>query len=440
MNPRNNGLYQLTAENKLRYAFHRGQWEAWQAAEQEILILAGTQGGKTSFLPVWLHREMQTVGPGDYLVVTPTFPLLDKKALPEFKTLLEDYLQLGRYVGSPSRRFEVSKAGQQRLWGDSGRDYRTTIWFGYASEPDSLESMTAKAAVLDEMGQQVFKRESYEAIRRRLTINRGRLLGATTPYYWGWVKEKYDTAASDPDLRIVHFESIMNPAFPREEWDRARRDMPPWRFDMFYRARFTRPAGLIYDSFDQDTMVCAPFVVPADWPRYRGGDFGGINTAMVYIAERPQDGHLFLYREYHAGNRTAADHAEVMNAGEPADFEAFGGAKSEQQWRDEFTRAGLRIREPLISDVEVGINRVYALFASGRLTVFDTCSETLDELETYSRVTDEAGEPLEGIADKNKFHLLDALRYVATYLNQDLGEPASGWVEGYSSSRERIGF
>ena len=46
---------------------------------------------------------------------------------------------------------------------------------------------------------------------------------------------------------------------------------------------------------------------------------------------------------------------------------------------------------------------------------FDSCSATLDELGNYSRVTDEAGEPLEAIADKSQYHRLDALRYVGSY-------------------------
>jgi hypothetical protein len=58
-------------------------------------VLAGTQGGKTSFGPVWLWREMQLRGPGDYLVVTPTFPLLEMKALPTLLQLFRGWLGLG---------------------------------------------------------------------------------------------------------------------------------------------------------------------------------------------------------------------------------------------------------------------------------------------------------------------------------------------------------
>ena len=420
------GFYELTPGGVLRYRFHPGQYRAWLAAGRFVVILSGTQGGKTTFGPPWMHREIQQRGPGDYLVVTPTFALLDKKALPEFTKLFADYLGLGRYVGNPTRRFEISPLGQQRLWGDSGRAYKTTIWFGYASDPDSLESSTAKAAWLDEAGQQIFRVESYEAIMRRLAIHEGRMLITTTPYYWGWLKARFWDEPRAADVDLVHFESIMNPAFPRAEWERARRELPPWRFDMFYRARFTRPAGLIYGAFDVERHTCRPFAVPPDWPRYIGLDFGGVNTAAVFLAESP-DGRLYLYREYHAGEETAAGHAVALLEGEPGEAEAFGGAPGEQQWRDEFRAAGLHVRRPVVSDVEVGINRVYSLIAADRLIVFDSCGGVLDELANYSRVTDEAGQPLEAIADKSKYHILDALRYVGSYLI-DEGVPDAGVV------------
>lgn len=410
------GFYEMTDSGRLRYHFHPGQLQAWDSERLFVAVVAGTQSGKTSFGPAWMHREIKACGPGDYMVATPTFALLDKKALPEFNKLFEDYLGLGRYVGSPTRRFEVSAAGQMRLWGDYGRDYKTTIWFGHAADPESLESATVKALWLDECGQRNFRRESYSAVFRRRNLHGGRILFTSTPYYWGWFKEEtWDKRHIDPDLTVVNFESIMNPAFSREEWERAKRTEPPWYFNMFYRGLFTRPAGLIYGSFDHDRHVRPIESIDASAPRFIGLDFGGVNTAAVFLAQM-DDGTYVIYREYHAGDATAADHARRLLDGEPGEFEAFGGAPGEQQWRDEFTAAGLRVRRPVVSDVEVGINRVYRLFAEGRLIVQENCTGVLEELQTYSRVTDESGNPLEAIADKSKFHRLDALRYVASYL------------------------
>ena len=70
------GFYERDGQT-LRYRFHAGQLEAWNARGRFVVILSGTQGGKTTFGPPWLHREMQERGPVDDLVVTPTFPLLN---------------------------------------------------------------------------------------------------------------------------------------------------------------------------------------------------------------------------------------------------------------------------------------------------------------------------------------------------------------------------
>jgi len=335
-------LVEVTSNGRLRLNFHPGQWRAWESEKRFIAILAGTQGGKTSFGPHWLYREIMERGPGDYLVVTPTFPLLELKALPELRATFEDRLALGKYVSSPVRRFRFSDAGQRRTFGDCGLDYRTTVFFGYAEDPESLESATAKAAWLDEAGQKKFKLGSWEAILRRLAIYQGRVLISTTIYNLGWLKsEIWDKwRAGDPDFDVVRFESIENPKYPLEEFERAKGSLPKWKFDMFYRAIFTRPAGLIYDSFDEQRHVIPRFRIPDEWPRYLGLDFGGVNTAGLFYAEEPGMGRLYLYREYKAGGRTAADHCKYLLKDEPMIPHCIGGSKSEGQWRQEFAVRG----------------------------------------------------------------------------------------------------
>ena len=82
-------------------------------------------------------------------------------------------------------------------------------------------------------------------------------------------------------------------------------------------------------------------------------------------------------------------------------------------WRD----AGVWVQAPAVADVEAGIDRVVALFKTQRLYVFDTCAGVLDELGRYSRELDELQQPTEKIKDKETFHRLDALRYVAQGLD-----------------------
>lgn len=429
-------LYTVTPDGRLVLRPHRGQRQAWHSLKRFVAVLAGTQGGKTSFGPHWFYREIKRKGPGDYMVVTPTFPLLEVKALPEYQRLFEDILALGRYVGSPVRKFTFSHGGQKRTFGDYGRDYETTIFFGHAADPESLESATAKAAHLDEAGQKRFKLASWEAILRRLSIHLGRVLLTTTIYNLGWLKSKlYEPwRAGDPDIDVISFPSIANPTFPKAEWERARRDLPKWKFDMFYRAIFTRPAGLIYDSFDGTLHKIPRFAIPEHWQRYLGLDFGGVNTAGVYFAREPGTKRLYAYREYKAGNRTAKDHVKALLAGEQRRPIVAGGAKSEGQWRDEFAAAGLSVKEPPISDVEVGIDRVYGCHRRSEIFVFDDLDGYLEEKTTYSRELDPNGEPTEKIEDKNSFHFMDAERYIISLLLEKptgMGVVAQGRTKGW---------
>lgn len=415
-----NDLVEVTQDGRLRLHFHKGQWQAWNSRRRIVGVIAGTQSGKTTFGPHWLYRSIQEKGPGDYLVVTPTFPLLELKALPEFRKLFEDILQLGTYKAAPARIFSFSLSGQERTFGTCGYDYRTNIFFGYAAEPESLESATAKAAWLDEAGQKRFKVDSWDAIMRRLSIHRGRVLITTTPYTLGWLKQRiYDRwKAGDPNIEVVRFESIANPLFPREEWEDARARLPRWKFDLFYRAIFTRPAGLIYDNFNEALHKCPRFEIPAEWPRFLGLDFGGVNTAGVFYAQEPGTGKLYAYREYKAGSRSAKEHAQALLKGEPGIPLCVGGSKSEGQWRREFAQGGLPVRPPAVTDVEVGIDRVYEAHGLNQIIVFDDLAGYLDDKLSYSRELDENGEPTEKIEDKETYHHLDAERYIISYIRQ----------------------
>lgn len=168
------------------------------------------------------------------------------------------------------------------------------------------------------------------------------------------------------------------------------------------------------NAFSADRNKCPRFTIPDSWARYCGVDFGGMNTAAVLLAEEPNTGRLFLYREYHAGDLSSADHAAAILKGEPMIPTTAGGARSEGQWRREFKLGGLPVKEPVIADVEVGISRVKQVIRDGLLVVFDDCRGVLGEIDTYRREVDEKGNPTQAIADKNRYHRLDALRYIVS--------------------------
>lgn len=415
-------LWTVDAGGTLTVRPHPGQARAFRSQRRFVWMLAGTQGGKTAVGPLWLLREIQTRGAGDYLAVTATFPLLKLKMLPEFLRLFQHTLGLGTWHGTDkvfAFRAGVSAADGSPLDG-------TRVIFGSAANPESLESATANAAWLDEVGQDDFRLGSWEAILRRVALHRGRVLGGTTLYNLGWLKQQvYDAwRAGDPDHEVIQFASTANPAFPPEEYDRARRTLPEWKFNLFYRGAYDRPAGLIYAAFGDTSRedgghLVPPFPLPPQWPRYGGIDFGAVNTAKVAVAHDTETNVYYLYREQLDGGKTTAEHAaEAATWAHGVNWVSWqGGAKSEVQQRRDWAAAGIRVREPKVADVESGLDRVIALFKTRRLYVFDSCRGVRDELGTYARVTDEQGNPTTAIKDKATYHRLDALRYLVQALD-----------------------
>lgn len=381
---------------------------------------------------------------------------MDKAAVPQLADALGVKLGLGKLIGGSQGRFEIDRRGEFALW-DAAQDKPTRIVFGHADEPDSLEAAQYKGAVCDEAGQKKFKQESWEAIQRRLSIDKGRALFPTTPYAgFGWLKTQvYDRAIRgadqyDADYGVVNFESVENPAFPIEEWYRAMNTLPAWKFDLFYRGMFTRPAGAVYDCFDPEIHVIESVPIPTDWTRIIGIDFGAPNFAACFIAEEREEvegpstpgrakrwrktGRRVVYAEYRPeSGATAKEHVAAMRKVEQECRKKWnqppvtiawrpevcvGGSKGEGQWRNEFAACGWPMQPPDTPEVEVQIGRVYAELKNEQLFLSTAVQKLINDVQSYSRPVDEQGNVLEGIEDKETFHGADSLRYGIAYVER----------------------
>lgn len=383
------------------------------ASPAQIPILqSGTQVGKTCGLVEWLAQEMERCGPGDYMFVSPTFPLMELKAISELK---ERFVTLtGQFRHRPGyHRLESVEENERGV-----PEYR--ILLGSAVNPDSLESATVKAVAIDELAQSSFPRQAWEALVRRVSVNQGRICAGTTLYdVSSWYKtEIYDKwKDGDPRFDIIQADSVENPAFPREQYEQARRDLPSWKFNMFYRGVYERPTGLVYDAFDETTQVIPAFDLRLpqyqEWPRYVGHDFGPNNTAAVWLAQDPGTGFLYVYRDYHRGGLSVGQHVAEFKRLSAAETirNRTGGAWAEEEARYAYTAAGWPIFKPAIRDVEAGIDRVYSFVAKNQLFVFNDCQRFINEIMSYTRELDENYETTDKIRDKARFHLMDSIRY-----------------------------
>lgn len=404
--------------------FHEGQLEAWGISERIVAVISGTQGGKSTFGPWWLLREIQRKGPGDYAIIGPTLELLKKKALPEMVRVFHD-LKLGRYKQT-ERIFEFSEEGLNKMFGSA--DEPCKIFVGYATKPDSLESATYKAVWADEAGQADFKLGSYQALNRRLAIHQGRILFSTTPYTWNWLKtEIHDRwVNNEPGYAVVNFPSNMNPAFPEAEFERQKKLLPAWLFGLMYEGKFTKPAGVVFPSFFEKG-TCPRFEIPPNWRRMTGHDFGPIHTAACLAAQNPKTGVIYIYGTYLPGEqRTTEQHIDsiLKRQGLKHAPLAWGGAPSEQtKYRDDYTRAGYPIRKPPIPILFEGIYRLDSLIQRGLFKVFDDLKHLKEEFQTYSYELSKTGEVLDDkIQDKETYHRIDCCRYLACALYEGLAD------------------
>lgn len=420
----NASLYEINGR-AVTLNLHSGQMQAHHSDKRFVFVIAGTQGGKTSYGPWWLQREIERCGGGDYIAATSSYDLFKLKMLPEIREVFEHLLGIGRYwtgdkvleLRNPETGEFDAKRADDKMWG--------RVILRSANSTGGLESTTAKAAWLDEVGQDDFTLQAWEAVRRRVSLERGRVLGTTTPYNLGWLKQvifdKWEAGAEDID--VIQFASTNNPAFPQEEFDEVEQTMQEWKFRMFYKGEFGKPAGLIYKAFidqyrEQGGHLVHPFPLPTQWPRIVSIDPGAVNHCKLWWAHDTDRDVWYVYREHLEGDKATREHAaEIRRQAAEEQARVIGyyiGAKSESQQRMDYESEGLMpTYEPPVADVESGIDTVVSLLKQHRIYFFDDLSGLRDQFGRYKRVTDAMGETTEKIQDKEKFHFLDALRYGA---------------------------
>lgn len=420
-------LYQV-ADHTVTLNLHSGQRKAWDSTARFVFMIAGTQSGKTSFLPWPFLREIQEIGAGDYIAATASYDLFKLKMLPALLDIFEG-LDIGRYwrgdkiieLRDPATGKFKAKYADDPMW--------ARIILRSAESKGGLESASINAALLDEAGQDSFTLETWRAVRRRLSLSRGRVFAGTTLYNLGWLKQQIMDKAEkgEVDADIIQFDSTENPEFPVEEFEEARAEMPQWKFFMFYRGLVSRPPGMIFEDFvdeyrEKGGHKVKRFVIPTEWPRYVGVDPGVINTCKVWLAHDTANDIYYLYRESLGDRKTAREHArEALDLAKQFGERVIKwavGAKSEKYHREDWQKEGaVGVVEPPTADVEEGIDRIITLLKQFRLLIMDDCDGILDQLATYARKLDKEGNVTEEIKDKETYHYIDALRYNALALN-----------------------
>lgn len=409
------GLWWIDRRGRVIIEPHKGQREVLLSNARIRLVVSGAQSGKTSFGPWVVYGEILKRGPGTYLAITTTYDLFKNAMLPQMRLVFEKVLRIARFWRG-DRVLEIADPQTGEFYGRSADD--PSMWarilLRSVQSGGSLEAATAKFVWMDEFGMDEWNVDVWEAIRARVTATGGGILGTTTPYNLGWVYSVlYQRWKSgDPEITWFNWPSTANPMFPKEEFETARRTMEEWRFRMRYLGQFAEPPSLVY-RLPEDFYV-PRFTIPPHWPVVVGVDFGGANTARVALAQDPDTGKWFVFHEWLGGGIPTVEHAEKawQDYGLwKGRLRAFGGAPGEGQERRDWAQAGFPVEEPPVAGVETRINAVQQLLREGRLHCFSDLHGLRHEFATYRRKTLSDGTILDEIADKNRFHRLDALGY-----------------------------
>jgi hypothetical protein len=288
---------------------HDGQRRALLSKARRTYLFAGSGGGKTTIGPHWLlPRIKKAMGwplrTRNFLVAAPTTDLL----FPAYAELAP-WL---RRLGDP--RYGDGKDGfvrSTKTWHLKGG---ILIRFRSLDNPGSIEGVHYRAAWVDEGGQ--IDDKTHSTVLRRLAFHLGDLLVTTTPYVSeGWTLQVVQDfrRKADPEIEVIHFPSVMNPMYPRKEFERLMETEPWWRFAMFYLGLLSKPEGAAWPNFDEDVHVIEEFEPLPGWHVYMGLDFGSAHpTAIVWGAWSPETNRLYIFREHVESGMSVSDVARVI--------------------------------------------------------------------------------------------------------------------------------
>ena len=194
-------------------------------------------------------------------------------------------------------------------------------------------------------------------------------------------------------------------------------------------------SGLVY-PVSEDDITCEDFDLPEHFPRIAGIDFGFDHpTAVSWVAFDPDNDIIYVYDEHRRNKETPITHAAVLNARTPGIPVAFphdglqhdkgSGIQLAQQYRDlgvsmlpdHFSNPPTEGKLNGNNSIEAGISILLQRFETGRMFIFMSCTETLEEMRLYHRKN--------GRVVPIKDDLISAMRY-ATLSVERFGEKATG--------------
>lgn len=366
------------------FALHKFQEQAWDYLNdpkiREIALLAGIQGGKTSFGALAMTKKLGKLRkasqePCNFIVGADTYKTLSQSTVP---TLLK----------FTNQRLGTYNQGKQEIYLKGGG----TIYLRTSTDPWSVEGIQdCVFAWVDEAGKcsKLFQIN----ILGRLARRRGQVLYTSTPYALNWLYndvEKPFLAGERDDIRLIRFSSADNPSFPKEEFERQKQILDARMFRMKYMGVHERMQGLVYDLTEDN--YCEPFKVPQNMRFFAGVDWGfaeGHEFALV-VRGIGIDGYRYTVDEFKGAGLDPQQQINMCKAKSSTwNIEAFFCDPARPDMIAALNKAGLNARgfhvgNENFKQLVPRINKHYELIKSGKYKIWRSkCPHLIDEYETY---------------------------------------------------------
>lgn len=385
------------------YPIHDAQRDVLDSPARFTAAIAGTGGGKTVLGPLWLVKQIaKSLEKNEYflgMVVAPTYKVLSRATVPCLVETLKDTHLEGRWYESRN---------VYELPDNLGR-----IWCQGADNPGGLEGGQFSAVWIDEGGQCKFP--VWVAVQGRTGAKMAPVLITTTPYGKNWLYSEFFKRfqAGDKDYYVRQWGSFQNPAYPQEEYERAKRTMTPEKAAMRYDGQFSTIEGLVYPNIADCFVEASPLEVISGNGRFYGGiDFGWNDPFAAICGFLDSDDCLWVFYERYKSETPIEDHASNLPKFAHKTIKWF--ADHEPEYIRKLQKGGHKVKKAnkaIIAGIDAVNRRIY----TGKIKILvNRCPALRAEAETYCYPADDdeniVGDKPEGGDD----HALDALRYMVS--------------------------
>lgn len=292
---------------------------------------------------------------------------------------------------------------------------------------ESIETLRGQSfdfIVIDEVASmRNFWANWEEIVRPTLTDRRGEALFISTPKGFNHFYELYNLSLTDNDYESFHFTTYDNPFIPRDEVDKAKKELTEDRFSQEYLADFRKTEGLVYKEFDRDKHIFTDDnqIKNRIIEVFAGVDFGFRAPCAIIDVARDTMDNFWVTREFYKTEKTEEEIAEVIAQGNYG--KVYPDPESPSAI-EVLKRKKINVREVIKNkdSIKNGINVVRELLKANKLKIHSSCSNLIFEFETYSYpekkdMRNENEDPI-----KENDHALDALRYALSHYSVGLSD------------------